>query len=253
MPIRLVDGAMNLVRMLNSREEFYSLLDEIEEFYGHPENLDGIEDSGGADYGEEYFKRWLQEFTDWHVGHAESLRNRTGCTSVLDAGCGVGNIVRGFLRIGVDAWGLDISRYVVESCDLEIRGRILWGDMSKAGTLPKRTYDLVLCYDTVEHAPDPEAVVKNLCGLSEKWLHVKAPDIRGLNPGEGAVFDPTHITGRSIGWWVERFELNGFSLIMDERFTWLKWDPEYALAPVGAPDLHGLFKKRVEYRSTTND
>jgi hypothetical protein len=76
---------------------------------------------------------------------------------------------------------------------------------------------------------------------------VKAPDIRGLNPEEGAVFDPTHVTGRSINWWIEQFEKNGFSLIMDERFTWLKWDPEYALAPVGAPDLHGLFKKRVSY------
>lgn len=247
MPIRLVDGAMNLIRMLNSREEFYSLLDEIEEFYGHPENLDGAEDSGGADYGEGYFKRWKQDFTDWHVGHAESLRGRTGCRSMLDAGCGAGNILRGFLRVGVDAWGLDISRYVVEECDPEVRGRILWGDLSKVNTLPFRVYDLVVCYDAVEHAPDPEAVVGNLCRLAGKWIHVKAPDIRGLNQEESRKFDPGHITGRSIRWWVESFERNGFSLIMDERFTWLKWDPEYALAPVGAPDLHGLFKRKISY------
>jgi len=233
--------------MLNSREEFFSVLEEIEEFYRHPADIDGAQDSEGGDYGEEYFKRWLQEFTDWHVRHAESLHNRTCCKSVLDAGCGVGNIIRGFLRIGVDAWGLDISRYVVESCDSEIRGRVLWGNLSKAETLPTRTYDLVVCYDVVEHAPDPEAVIGNLCRLAGKWLHVKAPDIRGLNQEEGRKFDPSHVTGRSISWWVKRFELNGFSLIMDERFTWLKWDPEYALAPVGAPDLHGLFKRKIRY------
>jgi len=246
MPIRLVDGAMNLIRMLNSMEEFNTVLEEIEGFYGHPEDIDNPEDP--SDYNEKYFERWMQDFTDWHVGHAKSLHGRTGCRTALDAGCGMGNIVRGLTRVGVNAWGLDISEYAVKNCDPEIRGRVIWGDLSRDETLPKTIYDLVICYDTVEHIPNPEAVVKNLCGMSGRWLHVKAPDIRGLNKMEGALFDPTHITGRSIGWWVDEFEKNGFSLIMDERFTWLKWDLKYALAPVGAPDLHGLFKKMIKYR-----
>lgn len=247
MPIRLVDGAMSLIRMLSSREEFFSVLDEIEEFYGHPADLDGMQDSEGGDYGGEYFNRWKQDFTDWHVGHAENLRKRTGCKSFLDVGCGMGNIARGFKRIGVDAWGLDISRYVVDNCDSEIRGRLFWGDLSRVETLPRMVVDLVIGYDVFEHAPHPDRVVKNVCDLSGKWLHVKVPDIRGLNQEESRKFDPTHITGRSLGWWIDEFDKNGFSLIFDEGYTWLKWDPEYALAPVGAPDLHGLFKKRVNY------
>ena len=39
MPIRLVDGAMNLIRMLNSMEEFNTVLEEIEGFYGHQRTL----------------------------------------------------------------------------------------------------------------------------------------------------------------------------------------------------------------------
>jgi len=246
LPIPLVDGAMQLVRMLEPGE-LYSLLEEIEEFYGHPPDLDGVQSPRGDDYGGDYFGRWMQDFNEWHVGHARNLRDRTGCGSMLEVGCGMGNIVRGFKRIGVDAWGLDISRYVVDNCDPEIRGRVLWGDLSRAETLPRKRYDLVIGYDVFEHIPDPERVVGNVCGLSYRWLHVKVPDIRGLDPEEGRKFDATHITGRSIGWWIEEFSRNGFTLIFDEGYTKIKWDPEYALAPTGAPDLHGLFRKKIAY------
>ena len=248
MPIKYVDGAFNLIKMINTRSELFEVLGEIEEFYGSPEDLDGEQDSEGGDYGKEYFERWMQEFTDWHIGHAENLLNRTGCKTALDAGCGVGNIVRGFLRVGVDAWGFDISHYVVENCDPEIRGRILWGNLVEAETLPKRRYDLVIGYDLLEHVPNPEASVKNLCNLSRKWIHAKVPDLRGLDKEESAKFDPTHITGRSIEWWIHRFEENGFILVFDEGYSILKWDQEFALGPTGAPDLHGLFKRRMSYR-----
>lgn len=246
MPIRLVDGAMETVRELADRDELFAVLGEIEEFYGHPDEWDGEESP--EDYGEAYFKRWNQDFTDWHIGHTRNLIERTHCRSALDVGCGMGNMVRGFLRNGVDAWGVEISRYAVENCDEEIRGRVLWGDLTRVETLPQRRFDLVLAYDLVEHVPKPEIAVPNLCGLSGRWIHVKAPDIRGLDKEECRRFDSTHITGRSIRWWIERIEECGFSLVLDYDYTLLKWDPEYGLSSVGAPDLHGLFKRKVMYR-----
>lgn len=248
MPIKYVDGAFNLTKLIHSRSELFEVLREIEEFYCDPDDWNGEQDPEGGDYGKDYFERWMQEFTDWHVGHAQNLFNRTGCVTVLDAGCGIGNIVRGFLHVGVDAWGFDISRYVVENCALEIRGRILWGDLSNEKTLPKKRYDLVIGYDLLEHVPDPETSVRNLCNLSRKWIHAKTPDLRGLNKEESTSFDPTHITGRSIKWWIDHFDMNGFSLVFDEGYSILKWDPEYALGPTGAPDLHGLFKRKLRYQ-----
>jgi SAM-dependent methyltransferase len=247
LPIPLVDGDMNVIRWIKTKEEFYSVLDEIEEFYGHPADLNGDQNLDGKDYGSDYFNRWMQDFTDWHIGHAENLYERTGCSSVLEVGCGLGNFVRAFLLIGVDAWGLDISRYAVENCHPEIRGRVLWGNLSDSETLPKSRFDLVMGYDVFEHAPNPDLVVRNVCNLSARWIHAKIPDIRGLDQEESRRFDPTHITGRSIKWWVEHFEENGFVLVLDENYTKLKWDPEYALGPTGAPDLHGLFKRKVKY------
>lgn len=248
MPIRLVDGSMKIIRWLQRRSELYGVLDEIDEFYGYPEDWNGGQSPNGGEYGEEYFDRWKQDFTNWHIEHAKNLCDRTSCSSVLEVGCGMGNFVRGFNRLGVDAWGLDISRYTVENCHPEIRGRILWGDLSRSDTLPKRRFDLVIGYDVFEHVPEPHLVVENVCNLSRRWIHAKIPDIRGLNQEESRKFDPTHITGRSIRWWLEHFKENNFDLFMDKGFTLLKWDQEFALAPTGAPDLHGLFKRKVSYR-----
>lgn len=248
MPMAHVDGDFNLIKMLHTKAELMELLEEIEDFYGHPEDLDGEQDPEGGDYGESYFHRWMQSFNEWHVGHARNMVERTGCSSVLEVGCGMGNFVRAFNRIGVDAWGLEISRYAVENCHLEVKGRILWGDIATVETLPKRGFCLVMGYDVFEHAPHPVDVVRNVCSMSQRWLHVKVPDIRGLDQEESRKFDHTHITGRSIGWWIHEFEENGFTLIFDVDYTKLKWDPEYALGPTGAPDLHGLFRRRVRYK-----
>lgn len=237
--IALVDGAMNFIRYLGY-EEFYKVLDEIEEFYKHPADLDGVQ----GEYGEDYFKRWMQDYTSWHVDHARNLKERTRCSSAIDVGCGVGNIVRGLLEVGVDAWGVDFSRYVVEHSDPSIRDNMLWGDLTKRETLPSRKFDLAIAYDVFEHVPMPETAVRNFCWLSRSWVHVKVPDIRGVNDVESKQFDPTHITGRSIKWWLEVFRSEGFELIMDERYTKLKWDSAYGYAPVGAPDLHALLRRR---------
>lgn len=253
--IRLVDGAMNIRSWIKDRNALFKVLEEIDSEYEKlrgeplPKSLDGVQSADGKEYDEAYYGRYgYYEWNEWHDGHAKNLIERTRCKSVLDVACGLGNIVLGFLHNGVDAWGLEISKYSVEHASGELEGRILWGDIKKASTLPKRQFDLVIGYDVFEHVPQPKEMVANFCGLSSRWLHVKVPDIRGLNQEESRKFDPTHVTGRSIKFWIEEFERNGFMLVFDEGFTLLKFDPKYALGATGAPDLHGLFKRRVQYR-----
>lgn len=253
--IRLVDGAMNVRLWIKDREHLFQVLEEIdleyEKLWGKPlpDALDGSQSESGEEYDQDYYGRYGNyEWNEWHDNHAKNLIDRTQCESVLDVGCGYGNLLLGFLHNGIDAWGLEISKHAVEHASGELKGRIFWGDITKASTLPNRKFDLVIGYDIFEHVPHPETVVANFCGLSSRWLHVKVPDIRGLNPEESLRFDPTHITARSIRFWIEQFERHGFMLVLDEGFTLLKFDPEYALGPTGAPDLHGLFKRRLSYK-----
>lgn len=255
MPIRLVDGAMEIRQWIKDREHLFQVLDDIdleyEKLWGKPlpESLDGVQSQDGKEYDEAYYSRYGNyEWNEWHDNHARNLIERTGCKSVLDVGCGLGNLVLGFLHNEIDAWGLEISKHSVQYASGELNGRILWGDITRESTLPKRQFDLVIGYDIFEHAPHPIEVVSNFCSLSSRWVHLKAPDIRGLDPIESKKFDPTHITGRSIKFWIEQFEAHGFMLVFDEGFTILKFDPEYALGATGAPDLHGLFKRRLVYK-----
>ena len=255
MPIRLVDGAMNVRQWIKDRNGLFRVLEEIDLQYERqrgkpvPKCLDGVQSPNGREYDEAYYSRYGDyKWNEWHDNHAKNLIDRTKCESVLDVGCGYGNLLLGFLHNSIDAWGLEISKHAVEHASGELKGRILWGDITKASTLPKRQFGLVIGYDLFEHAPRPEQVVANFCSLSSKWLHVKVPDIRGLDQEESRKFDPTHITGRSIKFWIEEFERNGFMLVFDGGFTLLKFDPDYALGPTSAPDLHGLFKRRLSYK-----
>ena len=248
MPIRLVDGAMKTIREIKDRASLIIELENIESYYekllGHPlKDLDGVQLPEGEEYDEAYYKRYSEyHWTPWHNGHALNLINRTMCRSALDVGCGYGNFVLGFLHKGVDAWGLEYSRHCVERASGELKGRVLWGDIKNEETLPRRKYDLVIGYDLFEHVPEPEAVVRNFCNLSSRWLHIKVPDIRGLDLEESRKFDASHITGRSISWWINEFEGNGFILLMDNEYTLLKYDPEYAQGATGAPDLHAIMR-----------
>lgn len=253
MPIRLVDGAMKILDWIPDREALMSKIEEIERFYefkiGKLKDLDGVQSP--EDYDSQYYTRYGNyEWTQWHDDHAKVLKQRTRCESMIDVGCGYANIVLGFLHNGVDAYGLEYSIHAVEhaSQNPELNGRVFWGDIKDEATLPNRKFQLSIGYDLFEHVPKPEAVVTNFCNLSSKWLHVKVPDIRGLNQEESRRFDASHVTGRSLKWWISQFESHGFQLVMDAGFTLLKFDPEYAFAGAGAPDLHALFKRKLNYK-----
>ncbi len=249
--IRHVDTRFNVLHILRSKEDLYKLLYDIERQYEDmivtvPEYIDGYQHDNGEEFGKDHYSRYPQEFSEWHIGHAKNLIDKTGCKSAIDIGCGMGNIVRGFLKNGVDAYGIDISKYAIENCSKEICNKVSWGDIRKIDTLPKIKFDLVTCYNVLEHVSDPDVAIYNLSNLSDKWIHITVRDIRCSYPEDMKIFDPTIITGRSTKWWIDEFEKEEFDLIFDISYTWLIFEPRYALMPIGSPVLQALFRKKED-------
>lgn len=249
--VRHVDTKFNILHVLRSKNDFYKLLDNIEQYHKDilmtvPEPTSGKQSDDGKEFDNSHYDIYSREFTDWHVKHTSGIVNRTKCKSVLDVGCGIGSMVRGFLKNKVNIYGIDISKYAVENCDKEIKKRVLIGDIRKIDTLPKMKFDLVTCYNVLEHVSDPDIAIYNISNLSNKWIHVMTRDIRCLYPEDIKIFDPTLITGRSIKWWIEEFEKEGFDLVFDLGYTWLIFEPRYALIPTGCPVLQALFRKKED-------
>lgn len=76
----------------------------------------------------------------------------------MDIGCGDGFFVHAMLDAGFDAFGIEPSDDATAKADPVIRSRILRG-FANSETLGSERYDLLTCFQTLDHMPDPVGFV----------------------------------------------------------------------------------------------
>lgn len=79
---------------------------------------------------------------------------------VLDVGCGKGFLVKDLMLEcpGLEAFGLDISRYALLNAPAEVIGRLHLGS-ADAMPFPDRSFDCVISLNTIHNFPRPGAIV----------------------------------------------------------------------------------------------
>ena len=101
-------------------------------------------------------------FQDQHLSWLED------CQKVLDAGCGVGHLVRKLQALGKDATGLTYNPLEVDIARTKYGTTIVEGDLHRL-PWPDQMFDAVVCWDALEHTVAP--------------LHVLGEFRRVLKPG----------------------------------------------------------------------
>lgn len=76
--------------------------------------------------------------------------------TLLDIGAGGGDLASRFMKKGYDAYGVDVSKYAIENCVPEMKGRLASGDITEGNALDylpnwPKTFDVVLATDLWEH------------------------------------------------------------------------------------------------------
>lgn len=79
----------------------------------------------------------------------------------LDVGCGNGFMLSVFADEGCEPFGIEPSTDSISKADPRFQGHIIQG-MASEETLTASTYDLITCFQTLDHLPDPVAFVR-LC------------------------------------------------------------------------------------------
>jgi SAM-dependent methyltransferase len=131
---------------------------------------------------------------------ADAIVARLSPQTVLDAGCGIGLLVRSLRERGVEAWGIDISDYAISQVPDEVRAYC-----SSASITDEldRDFDLIACIEVVEHLPAHlgRQAIENLARHTDSILFSSTPDD----------FDePTHVNVQPTDHWVEQFGRLGF-------------------------------------------
>jgi len=136
---------------------------------------------------------------------------------VMDIGCAMGYIVGRLRKAGVDAWGVDISRYALSHAPEEVKPYL---KLASADSLPfhDKEFDMAISFSVFEHLP-PGIVAKAIAEV----VRVANRGIISVTPGDDPHFDEdvTHQTKQPLSWWRAQFPPQ-FEVRSDADEEWLR-------------------------------
>jgi hypothetical protein len=145
-------------------------------------------------YNQRFFKQ--RRFLSWRIPIVvDAIMDVLKPKSVVDVGCGNGDLLFGFAQRGIDILGIEGTENA--KLGTRIPDSLLIHDARTAFS-PVRRYDLAMCMSVAEHLEDEFAgiLVDNLCRLSDRVLFSAA------RPGVGG---KGHVNCRSPEYWLYKF------------------------------------------------
>ena len=142
-------------------EEHIRISREYGEMY-----FDGPREYGYGGY--RYDGRWQPVARD--IAHHFGLKPGD---RVLDVGCAKGFLVKDLLALGIDAYGVDVSRYALMHCEPEVVGRLQLGSADSL-PFPDGSFAAVLSLNTIHN-------------LTRDRCKIALQEIERLAPGKGFV------------------------------------------------------------------
>lgn len=155
-------GKRNITSRVNTKtEEHICTSMEFGEMY-----FDGPREYGYGGY--RYDGRWksvAQDIVD-HFGLKPGDR-------ILDIGCAKGFLVKDLLALGINAYGIDVSKYALLNCEPEVIGRLQIGSAEDL-PFPDNSFDAVIAINSIHNLP--------------RFLCMKAvQEMERLAPGKGFI------------------------------------------------------------------
>ncbi len=142
--------------------------------------------------------RWGTHSFDDARTLAEQVLGVCGPGRLLDAGCGMGLLVRTLLQMGVDARGCDVARACVEAGNAAAPGRFLEGSLLKL-PFEDAEFESVVSTDVLEHLAEEDAAraIAELARVARRNVFLRV----SVEPDRDGQW---HLTVRPREWWEQR-------------------------------------------------
>ncbi len=193
---------------------------ETTELFGENYYMNGVETgvSNYVDY------RWLPELTLPMAKSFISIFDINFGSTVLDFGCSKAYFVKALREHGINAFGVDISKWAIENCDADVVDYV----SNNIEDLPSN-FDHVFSKDVLEHIPMEELVktiprLLNLCVESAIFIVPLARCEGGEYIYPNDELDKTHIHRKTLQGWVDLIEpfANHFTIFVSQKIPSLK-------------------------------
>lgn len=147
----------------------------------------------------------VQNIANWY--RAVWIKLAINPKDCLDVGCGTGKLVDNLRRIGIQAYGIEISQYALESSKKELKPYLKFGDITNIPYEDGR-FDLVVSFDVLEHLERSklEKAVRESIRVSKKWVvhKIYTPENLWINFLHGKDF--SHLSVLSQQYWLNMFK-----------------------------------------------
>lgn len=182
-----------------------------------PAALDRLFD---RDYFEDGRARGVSDYENynatWAEGHAKTLWDVFRPGTCLEIGCAKGDTVAHIRKLGVKAFGMDVSAYSVGQAPPDAKPFLHIGT---AGSLPFRdaSFDLVAGIEVLEHVPEEDvpgalAEIRRVCRGA---VFLTVANTTATQPHD-FFKDISHVTMKPLGWWQDRMREAGFDIVDGE-------------------------------------
>jgi 2-polyprenyl-3-methyl-5-hydroxy-6-metoxy-1,4-benzoquinol methylase len=139
----------------------------------------------------------------------------------LDVGCAYGYTTEVLSTLGYETYGLDVSICGVKQADVINSGHFLVCDAQEGLPFKPGSFDLVTCFDVLEHLQFPERALQNMFDACSCLLLCTTPNKIVEKPVRKLTrdFDETHISVKSSSEWKKAINANiDYELLRIETF-----------------------------------
>lgn len=141
--------------------------------------------------------------------------------SAIEIGCGAGHRVFAMNLYGIDTYGIEKSKWVIEHTPYkDIKNKLIIGDIADLNLISKPIFDLTICYDLLEHISYEkiDIALNNIRDYGNKYFIFSIPFLNDPN----LLNDPTHIIKETKEWWIKKIEDHGIKIKETPNFFYFK-------------------------------
>lgn len=144
----------------------------------------------------------------WYAGFVRMVRRQLPPHGRhLDAGCGHGAIVDLMGQRGLDSYGFDASKWMIDQAQRAGLGdRLRVGDLESDIPFEGR-FDVITCLEVLEHLEHPDRALGVIASRLAPGgrLIATTPNLRPRIPwNDPLAADPTHVNVHQPDWWAQR-------------------------------------------------
>lgn len=149
-------------------------------------------------------KTLLRQISFWYRAFYIKLFHNP--KTLLDVGCGTGELVQILRRLGIDAKGLDISQEALDLARNDVKPFLKQGNIT-AIPFADNSFDLVVSFDVLEHIERSKLkkVVKETVRVAKKKIIHKIYTTENVLIALYHQYDPSHVSIFSHGFWEKLF------------------------------------------------